>query len=242
MHVFGLTIASLLMSSAFGAEIATVDPVLKITRETISRLRNELNTASHDIQTPSMPARTQSSVAERRSLVEEDLLCTLVNTAIQCAVGYTSQAPCNAADNCAWETTVCSVDSTYFEAQFTSVITDAFTGLTSFDIADLTSLPTNATIDTLITDVSLAEIMKITRACSFKTDAVTCNAHSDCTWETGSCTLSENAIIHIVVNTCTGSPSPSPVTGSPVGAASDGSRLVLDSALALLIGATLILY
>ena len=237
MHVFRLTIASLLMSSAFGAEIATVDPVLKIARETISRLRNELNTASHDIQTHSMPARTQSSVAERRSLAEEDLLCTLVNTGIQCAMGYTSQAPCNAADNCAWETTVCSVDSTYFEAQFTSVITDAFTGLTSW--------PTNATIDTIITDVSLAEVLKSTLACSYKTDAVTCNAHSDCTWETGSCTLNENAIIHIVVNTCTGSPSPgspSPVTGSPVGAASDGSRLVLDSALALLIGATLMLY
>ena len=232
MHVFRLTIASLLMSSAFGAEIATVDPVLKIARETISRLRNELDTASHDIQTPSMPARTQSSASERRSLAEEDLLCTLGNTGIQCAVGYTSQAPCNAADNCAWETTVCGVDSTYAEAQLSAAYTDALAGLTPS--------PTNATIDTLITDVSLAEIMKITRACSFKTDTVTCNAHSDCTWETGSCTLNENAIMNTWINTCTGSPSP--VIGSPVGAASDGSRLVLDAALALLIGATLMLY
>jgi len=232
MHVFRLTIASLLMSSAFGAEIATVDPVLKIARETISRLRNELDTASHDIQTPSMPARTQSSASERRSLAEEDLLCTLGNTGIQCAAGYTSQAPCNAADNCAWETTGCSVDSTYTEAQLSA----AFTGA----LAGLTSLPTNATIDTLFTDVSLAELMKITYACSYKTDAVTCNAHSDCTWETGSCTLSENAIQNTWRNTCTGSPSP--VTGSPVEAASDGSRLVIDAALALLIGATLMLY
>ena len=204
------------MSSAFGAEIATVDPVLKIARETISRLRNELDTASHDIQTPLMPARTQSSASERRSLAEEDLLCTLANTGIQCAMGYTSQAPCNAADNCAWETTGCSVDPIYAEAQLSAAYTDALAGLTS--------LPTNATIDTLITDVSLAELMKITFACSYKTDALTCNAHSDCTWETGSCTLNEDAIENTWRNTCTGSPSP--VTGESVTTLLSGSITV----------------
>ena len=207
MHVTKCVLVMLLASRALAAETAhaeidRADAAYQTARATITRLEHQLKglnlRATRSARATAADALAPFA-ADRRSLAEEDgyLMCDIMNKAMQCGMKNT-QATCEANTDCVWLADECNVSDEVgneIGTEMTAGVMFLIGPMMVCGFSTPTDCPadtcvvygdtcsvSDATVDSVFEDASIAEIMKFSIKCSAHQSENSCEANPECAW------------------------------------------------------------